>query len=255
MNGEGLSEFNLGLGAAPVVATDEDTDASPPPDSLETAFYSFENFSIPGKDSDLMQSLAAHLAHAVGRHPHDLKSHVARVYLHHRHKDEEGLYSALLDLFIALEGKGLPLRTRLLNGSRSQLSAPHYAALKQYLVTPIAETNLPRGRTAVLPKGLTGFTRVVDEIVTVRETIRDPLIEAREFIEYFQLDDARLVLEDALLTSPEREDLQAELLELYRATDDHQQWQIMRNKLAHLLGTLPRDWSEFNRADGNAPAP
>ena len=246
MTTQGFIELPTETASTAAVISDATTLPLVIPANFEIAFLTDDLAEDAGKDSALVNGLAQHLAHVVGRHPHDLKSHLARVYLHYRSSDEDGLYSALLDLFLALHDKGLPLRIRLLMGSRSRLSATHFAALYSSLSAPVSESEIPLGRWSVLAKGLTGIPDLVIELASTRDTGRDPLIEARDFIEYCQLEDARTVLENAILANPERPELHAELLELYRATDDQQQWHVMQTKLRHLIDPLPPEWSTFH---------
>lgn len=223
----------------------ETTPTDPLPVNHE-ALFAAEGISMLSGDAKAPESeLVQYFAQRVARHPLDLNAHVDRVYLHFREHDEDGLYSALLDLFLALTDKGIELRTRLLAGSRSVLSPHHFAALEAALNHPVKESALPLARLSVLAKGLTGELPVMIEVVSERAKTRDPLLEAREYIEYSQLEEARQLLETSVLAATDRFDLQMELLMLYRATGNQRQWRIMREKLAHVLKPLPDEWTEF----------
>jgi hypothetical protein len=76
---------------------------------------------------------------------------------------------------------------------------------------------------------------------------RDPLLEAREHIEYSQLAEARTVLEEALPRQPSRIELHAELLLLYRATGDLDNFLRTREKLQQVVDSLPAIWDDCER--------
>lgn len=172
----------------------------------------------PQDDNDL----DAFLAHQVARVPHDLRTHVQRIVFHLAGTNAVGSYGALVDLFIALGPKGIPLRQRMLDATKHLLDRSQYQALVHKLDPGLhAADPLPAARTSMLSKGTRGI-RILVERLDRHETpsLHDPLDQARSYLEYGQLDEARSLLENALLDEPLRVELHTELLEIYGATLD-----------------------------------
>jgi len=162
-----------------------------------------------------------YIAYRIVRSPMDLCNHVRRIMLQHDMGDSDGLYAALLDLFIVLENKGFELRRRVLEGARNRLTEQQYRRLSACLNSDQVQCDrLPAPPDSMLAKGLIGTRTLVEAADDDNESARDPLIEAREYIEYSQVDQARALLEQAILDQPERTELHSELLEIYRSTRD-----------------------------------
>ena len=117
---------------------------------------------------------------------------------------------------------------------------------------PGEEKDLLPGSQSILSKGTTGVRKLVQVFFAERESQRDSLLEAREHIEYFQIEEARKLLETAILAQPEREELHLELIHLYQATRDTASMQVMREKLSQTMSQLPECWLEL---DGPKPPP
>ncbi|MBP1149220.1 MULTISPECIES: type IV pilus assembly protein FimV [Methylocaldum] len=193
--------------------------------------------------------VADYLAHSVSAVPDNLLRHTQRVLHHYHQNDRDGLYAALLDLFIALEHRGPSLRKRLLTGARDRLRKDCYARLDRWLEcgnTP-DWAELPPAGQSVLAPGVIGSLNLVQVSIDASDEERDPLVEAREHIEYSQIDQARAVLEGALFRLPERTDLLEELLLLYRATGDLDNFLHTREKLRAIMDPLPAIWDECER--------
>ena len=187
---------------------------------------------------------AEYLAHAIAASPSDLLRHTQRIFFFYEKHDSEGLYSALLDLFIALGNMGVGLRKRLLKGSQDRLMPDHYGVLAQWLdqASPCPEKDIPLPSQSVLNMGITGVRELVKVFNAGTGEERDPLLEAREHIEYFQIEEARDLLESAVLEHPERKALHIELTNLYQATRDHAHLRAMREKLSQIMTELPECW-------------
>lgn len=222
------------------------------PEEAELAFALGDELQLRPWLLSLRDPLAEHLSHEVALAPRNLLRHTQRIVFHYRIDDPEGLYSALFDLFSVLRDKGLRLRTRLLRGGRSRLKPEHLAVLSFWLSeqAPPEAKNLPEPKLSVLSSGADGTFELVHAIQDGGRKKRDPLVEAREHIEYSQIEEARETLEDAVLADPDRAELQAELLHLYLATRDYEHFRIMREKLAEIVTTLPDEWQTL----GEKPA-
>jgi len=228
---------------------------SKPKHDLELRHFAEPAFLI--EDCPLLRPLclgmenevADYLAHSVAAVPDNLLRHTQRIFHHYNQDDQDGLYAALLDLFIALGHRGHTLRKRLLTGARNRLREDRYALLDRWLRSGRAPdwAELPPARQSVLTPGITGSLNLVRVSTNSSGEDRDPLLEAREHIEYSQLDQARTVLEEALIRQPARNDLQAELLLLYRAAGDLGNFLRTREKLQQVVDSLPAIWDDCER--------
>ena len=119
------------------------------------------------------------------------------------------------------------MRSRLLQQYRSNLSDDQYTALVQYSESNAFVGQAPFSIASVLTKGVTGTCALVRPNAAVRseQNSVDPLQEAREYLEYSQIEAAQEVLERAVLKNPEWIELQTELLGLYRAGRDVENFQ------------------------------
>lgn len=213
-------------------------------EEVELGFH-FDQLLALNPDIQVSQSLMAeHLAHAIAANPTNLLCHTQRVFFHYKNWDSDGLYSALLDLFIAVDDKAAKLRTRLLKGSQGHLAPEHFAILSRWLAHGpfVEEKDLLPAEQSILSRGITGTTKLVQVARDESETQRNPLQEAREHIEYFQIEEAREILEAAIMEQPEWEELHIELVHLYQATRDAAGLQAMREKLSQIMPELPHCW-------------
>jgi len=232
-----------------LVLTDSAATAPSIPDTDVELGFRFDQLLALHPDLQVSGLLVdEHLAHAVAADPANLLCHTQRVFFFYGNQDSDGLYSALVDLFIALGDKGPALRRRLLNGSRERLSPRHFRVLSRWLEQGApSEANEPSlASQSVLSLGITGVRTLVQVFHTERESERDPLLEAREYIEYFQIEEAKSLLEAAIFEQPEREELHTELIHLYQATRDLASLQAMREKLSQTMTTLPECWLELD---------
>ncbi len=168
-------------------------------------------FSDPFTDED--QLLNA-LVFKVRRNPKDLKAHLRRIYLCYQNRLPSQLYAALLDFVIILQGKGLAISHRMIMGSRSQLDSQQISTLNKAVNDEHARQG---NRFSLFTSGLVGRRELVEYQHRGAEQ-HDFLVLANDFIEYSQLEQAIDVLETGITVSPERQDLQEALLELYKST-------------------------------------
>mgnify|MGYP006276854891 CR=1 FL=1 len=105
---------------------------------------------------------------------------------------------------------------------------------------------MPVNQYSVLARGLEGSDRLVEQSKQPVQISIDPLELARDYIEYSQLDEAKSVLEKAILQQPERVELHHELLDLYRSTRDASGFNIMLNELSELKVELIDEWKQLN---------
>ncbi len=237
-----------------LVLTDESANPPEIPDAEVELSFRFDELLALNPNTQVSDILMMeHLAHAIAAAPTNLLCHTQRVFFFYSNRNPEGLYSALLDLFIALDGKGAALRRRLLAGSRERLAPEHYGILSRWLEkgAPRDGEDLLPASQSILSEGITGEIKLVQVFYTENESQRDPLLEAREHIEYFQIEEARDLLETAILAQPEREELHLELIHLYQATRDTASMQAMREKLSQIMPHLPECWPKPSHGGQN----
>ena len=208
-----------------------------------------ENLSISEiywtTDKQNDERLYQQTVYKVSTKPKSLISHLQRIYFTYSHDMAEQLYAALIDLFSILDGRGKELSARMLSSTRSLLSEEQLDLLVNYLRRP--DKSLLHGNNfSVLTKGLVGTNILLTEQKNVESNaVHDPLIIARDYVEYSQLDFAIETLETGLLEAPDREDLQTELLELYKVTKNIQAFSKFRDLLLEKKFDLSVEWQNL----------
>jgi len=180
------------------------------------------------------ENAAENLSYRIIRDPGDLRAHVQRIALYMRMQDEQGVYGALVDLFISLGENGISIRQRLLEQAKAFLSNQKTLFFRSIMQRGICDSDpLPDAHLAVLSKGYIGKNNfIVRTAHTSCSSKNDPRQEAIDCLIYGQVDKARKILEEAVLQEPWREDLQTDLLEIYWATRDLKACQAMYERLA-----------------------
>lgn len=199
-----------------------------------------------------------HLSHRIVADPANLRHHIQRIALYMRVKNSNGVYAALIDLFIALGENGISIRQRMLRQAKPLLSTERFRLLKNTLMRGLRDTDvLPHTQAASLCKGYIGRNNFIAEVAHKSCTDSlDPRHEANDCLVYGQVDEARKILEKAVLKEPWREDLQADLLEIYWATRDLKGCQAMYRRLADEFVPERHAWiktvERINNAVGGA---
>lgn len=189
--------------------------------------------------------LAGYFCHCIARDPNDLRSHVRRIFLEREQGQNMQLYAALFDLFIALGNRGSELRQRMLRLAKTNLESYQYDLLHESLAKGLDSIGVPIVHGSVLSRGIEGTLDLVSPAVEEPTGPRDALIEAREYLEYSQLDEARSALERAVLEEPQRSDLHLELLAIYRSTRDESNFAKMVRELDGMTNPMPEAWQEL----------
>lgn len=224
------------------------------PASLPAADLALDpHMAIHGHNSLLLRhvydidSALHYLGHRIVRHPRELRSHVQRIMLLIRQEDGASLYGALVDLLITLGDKGLGLKQRMLNLATPLLNRTSLAFLQRHLETGIraCDPAVARVRSSLLRAGFCGTDQLVVRHRTQTDAPeRTPLDEARELIEYGQLEQALETLENALLINPDQPEVAGELLDLYTRMGELDRLEAMREQMLINFGRAPEAWSE-----------
>jgi hypothetical protein len=195
---------------------------------------------------------ATHLAHLSAREPENLLNHVRRIYLHLTHRQADALYGAMLDLFLVLGDKGSSLRGRLLRDVRKLLPRERYDIfLKHYKQGLQRNQSLPPSRHSVCGNFFSGRMTLVKQLKTTEQASRgrvDPLLQAREELNYGDVVSAQRILEEALVWAPERVELHMELLELYSHTRSLSDLVRMQERLGDGVTIARKAWDQTRAA-------
>lgn len=183
-----------------------------------------------------------YLCHAIARNPHDLLRHAQRIELAIAASDGDGVFSALLDLNIALGPNGAALRDRMRRAAL-QLLTPHQLEFLVRAQTSGCRASQyhPPAPSSVLTQGLTGKLDLVSRTDVVQTQTSDPITEAETQLMDGNLNAARSTLEHALAQAPERGDIASALLELYVGSQDLGSLRSLRAQIGQALPNQ-HDW-------------
>ena len=183
------------------------------------------------------------LSRYISRYPHDLRVHAQRILLAIEEKLSELLPGALQDLLIALSGKGKPFFSSLLDCAKPSLTEDTYQQLIQAFDKN--EQNQCWQKGSMLANGVCNGEAIV--IFDGNEDLAgfaDILEEAKAYIEYGQIEEARELLEMELLKEPGSKSIEEELLYLYQSTRQQSHLDTMTHKLQELGSELSPEWKQ-----------
>ena len=140
-------------------------------DTIEAAFRIPGYRGIQLDTQSWNKEAASFFAARSARTPENLLNHVQRIMHHIQQKNSEGVYGALMDLFIALKNHGPDLRERMLKYARPLLQKEQYDSLHQLLNEDASRLEtLPPVNCSMLCKGFSGTFRLVEKINTISKT-------------------------------------------------------------------------------------
>ena len=193
-----------------------------------------------GSDEKLYQQIV----YAIIRTPKRLITHLQRIHFTYTRRQGDCLYAALVDLLLVLDGKGHALGLRMVSSTRDQLTTHQCDLLDNYF--ECSDKSLLIGnRFSVLTDGVLGTLNIITEKKSDKIE-HDPLIIARDYVQYSQLDAAINTLEVEIQETPERLELQDDLLELYRVTENTESFSKMYKLLIEKTSNLSHGWLELN---------
>jgi len=194
----------------------------------------------PGCEVEVANQLSA----MVSADPQNITVHIRRICLYFDLHQADFLFAALIDLWIAFDGRGRDFFRILLFATKVRLEEESFKQLHRLFVNKEQRPyKMPSARLSVLSQGFSGspdLVFLVDNSVASQQ-LRDPLVEALEYLEYSQVEQALSVLEVAVLVEPTRNDLQQNLLEIYLSTLDLHGLKVMEKKLKGNL-LQPKEW-------------
>jgi hypothetical protein len=216
--------------------------------SESEGFFSLQNTGVFWCNTGSLQNDEAleKLVFLIAKKPKFLINHVQRIYFCFQKNLNKQLFAAIIDFLIVLNQHGAAISWRMLLGAKSRLTPEQFKEIKSYLNSDCADTSLLTGNQySVFSKGLVGTNKMIRQIEK-EEKVDDPLIIALDHIEYSQLDEAKTVLEEAILVQPDRPDLRHELIDLYKLTGDFNRFYQMVAKLTRLGINMTDDWIQLN---------
>jgi hypothetical protein len=186
------------------------------------------------------------LVYQISVKPSCLGAHVDRIYYCFEHHLNEQLFGALVDLLIILNRRGAALSERMIKGTCSRLTVDDYQMLFSCYKCNFENIDVLNSRYSIFSKGLIATNLLVSYRNDDKETVYDPLKLARDCIEYSQLDNATRILEQAVLTDPERMEFHEELLLLYRSTHNISRFNRVHEDLSLKSISLPLGWRQLD---------
>lgn len=193
--------------------------------------------------------IADKLAHQITRFPNDLRSHTQRIIIFIEQCKIEALYSGLVDLFLILGDKGAALRKRLLLMARSVLPDHQFDFLQQALSAGLdSNISVIDANQSILSHGRKNKTPFIAKN-SIDASISIGLMEQVDsYLEYGQLDEARLLLEKSLLENPLQQEGHQDLAVIFQKMANKALFVSFYEELLKLDVTLPLIWEQV--ADG-----
>ena len=190
------------------------------------------------------ENILENLVFEITKNPKQLITHIQRINYCYKRQNSEQLFAALSDFFRVLEHKGVAISRRMFAGVKSKLAEDRVNELHNFLE---GTAELTENKYCVLGIGIIGTVNLVQQIYSSGEDEHDPLALARDYIEFSQLEDAKRVLEKAIVEISEREALHVELLRLYKATQDSEGFHKMYDALKTLDNPMQGEWDKLNK--------
>jgi tetratricopeptide (TPR) repeat protein len=213
---------------------------------MEPAFFMTDALSLHPKISCPVAVVSQYLTYQIIKFPHDFRSHIQRIYLLIQQQNTTALYGALFDLFLVLGSNGLALRQRMLFNAQSVLTELEFDRLQQTLESGLTgNTDIPKPTQAVLNKALSNNQLFIEKVAQQNMTPSNAVEEASSFLEYGQFDQAREILEEAIISTPRQLELHHDLLEIFQTTRDSEQFIVFYERLLESDVALPMLWKEM----------
>lgn len=218
--------------------------------SKEMVFFSLQDTSsLWSTEALLCNDFLEKLVFQISKKPKRLIAHVQRIYYCFQMQLDDQLFAALIDFLVILNKQGSAISWRMVNGAKSRLSEQQFDLLNDYLNNSNAQAHqLPGNQFSIFTRGLSGSDQLISQTAKADTPINehDPLVIARDHIEYSQLDEAKQVLEKAILEQPTRLDLHYELLTIYQSMRDTGGFNSMLAKLTQSGVAIPDEWEHLS---------
>jgi len=215
-------------------------------EAMEPAFFMTDDISLHPKKACPITAISQYLTYQIIKSPNDFRSHIQRIYLLIQQQNTNALYGALFDLFLVLGPNGLALRQRMLFNAQSLLAELDFNALQQTLESGVTtDIAIQKPTQAVLNNGLAVTQHFIEKVDQQNQTSSNAVEEASSYLEYGQFDQARMVLEEAIISTPRQLELHHDLLEIFQTTRDSEQFIVFYERLIEINAALPKYWKEM----------
>jgi len=108
-----------------------------------------------------------------------------------------------------------------------------------------ADIDISKPIQALLSKGLSANQHFIEKVDQLNQTFSNAAEEAINYVEYGQFDQARSVLEEAIIMAPRQLELHHDLLEIFQKTQDTEQFIVFYEHLLEMKVALPTPWKEI----------
>lgn len=181
----------------------------------------------------------------ISRQPQKLHLHVQYIYglLAVKETSHKIIFTAVVDLFIALKNSGLDLKKRLLTLVEPKLSPQEFNYLKDHLNTGISNTSqLPEGYYSMLNASITGQVEFIKRQQVAEKAYASVYEEALSLLEYGDLEQAQVLLELALQEKPNDATIAEELVTICLHLNDQETLLAMSHWFMENNLDLPKCW-------------
>lgn len=197
---------------------------------------------VDGDESELYRFQLSSLK----REPNNLRLHVQLLFnlIQKEGVGRNDIFGALLDLYIVLQDKGLPLRRRMLAVCKPFLTDEDVRFFLQHLERGVdAKTVVADSGCSQLSENYSGDAHFIKKVVVqLEETVMSAYEEALSLIEYGELSEAAVLLEQALKQQPDGEQIAEELLTIYSHQQDEDAIAALRDWFFEQELSLPKCW-------------
>ncbi|MCK5727317.1 MAG: hypothetical protein KAH22_10880 [Thiotrichaceae bacterium] len=185
------------------------------------------------------------LSRNISRTPHNLRLHTQRILLCIEANLEKVLLGAFQDLSIALSLSGKRFYFNLLDKAKDSLSAGNYTKLSNLFENTETVNCWLNG--SVLSNGICTSKALVihHKKEIVQAGYDNNLEEALALIDEGQIDEARIILEQALLDNFDDILIEEELLLIYQSTRDKEALENMTQRLLEAEATPSLAWEAY----------
>lgn len=191
------------------------------------------------------------LSHHVSRYPQDLRAHTQRVLLCQQEPLSQFLAGSLQDVFIALQGAGRLLRERLFARVNASLTEPDRMFFQGWLDAEDHqafqgkwhEGSLLSTGDGSIPQRLIKVERVQEQ--AAYSNVMDEVLAC---LEYGQVDDACVLLEQEAAAGRMDEAMEQELLNIYQYTRNKEGLGNMIKRIQEAGKEVPAAWLEMQQA-------
>ncbi len=186
------------------------------------------------------------------RFPNNLTRHIQRINYESENNNREGLCGAILDLFIILGQNGLPLRTRVLEKTRTLLGEPIYQQLKDSLGDGIDsyQTILPSCRSS-FSSDFCGHRHFIKKTLPNNTNALSDYEQAISLIEYGELEEACTLLEQLVRKDSQNNEAASLLLDIYERQQQEAAIQTLAIWFMENDRKPPECWPLFIEEDNN----